>query len=427
MILSKNQLIIPSLLFVLFPFFYITGIAVVEFFFIFLLIFFIFKNDQKKLFIDKKFIFLLIFSAYISFNHVIQFEKYFEYSFIFHFRYPILSIMTLFFFKNLENYKIKNYFFFLGILFFSIIFFDSFIQFLLGKNLLGYEIINNRISSFFGEELVLGSFLIKILPFVIWYIYFFKINLKNNYFLISFFFSLYYITIFLSGGRTAFFLLLLFLLLLFIFLKSLRKIILVSSSILIVLLSLIFLSNLGRSTVFHRMLVKPFHQMTNEIYTQTKIDYEKKEDRVLKNNFMFFSKNHQGHYELALDLFFKKPIFGNGPKGFRYYCRSVNYSSEIGICTTHPHNTLIQILAELGLIGFLFYAYGIFFVIQNLFRCMIIKTVNNHKDLLVIASITILVNFFPFVPSGNFFNNWTSITSFYYIGIFLYSYKRIFS
>ena len=33
-----------------------------------------------------------------------------------------------------------------------------------GKNLLNYEIQSYRISGFFGEELILGSFILKILP-----------------------------------------------------------------------------------------------------------------------------------------------------------------------------------------------------------------------------------------------------------------------
>jgi len=51
----------------------------------------------------------------------------------------------------------------------------------------------------------------------------------------------------------------------------------------------------------------------------------------------------------------------------------------------------------------------------------------NEKNCFLIISKTLIINFFPFVPNGNFFNNWISITNFYYIGIYLYSYKRIFS
>ena len=42
-----------------------------------------------------------------------------------------------------------------------------------------------------------------------------------------------------------------------------------------------------------------------------------------------------------------------------------------------------------------------------------------------IVSIAIIVNFFPLVPSGNFFNNWISIISYYYIGIYIYSFRKV--
>ena len=50
---------------------------------------------------------------------------------------------------------------------------DAWLQFFLGRNLLGYEIIKNRISGVFGDDLILGSFLVRVLPFLVWLIFFF--------------------------------------------------------------------------------------------------------------------------------------------------------------------------------------------------------------------------------------------------------------
>ena len=58
---------------------------------------------------------------------------------------------------------------FLNFLFLSLIF-DLLLQFYSGRNILGNEIILNRISSFLGEELILGSFLVKILPIFLVYL-----------------------------------------------------------------------------------------------------------------------------------------------------------------------------------------------------------------------------------------------------------------
>ena len=81
-------------------------------------------------------------------------------------------------------------------LIFLFIFFDSLYQFIIGKNFFGNEIINERISSIFGNELILGSFLVKTLPIIIWLIFYFKLEIKENIFFLTFFFSLFLITIY---------------------------------------------------------------------------------------------------------------------------------------------------------------------------------------------------------------------------------------
>ena len=39
---------------------------------------------------------------------------------------------------------------------------------------------------------------------------------------------------------------------------------------------------------------------------------------------------------------------------FRQKCSDDRYNSGINSCTTHPHNFLLQVLSETGLIGLLF-------------------------------------------------------------------------
>ena len=147
-----------------------------------------------------------------------------------------------------------------------------------------------------------------------------------------------------------------FISLLFFLIQKFRSLLLKSISILIVFILVTSIFELGKSQPSKRLFFKTFNQLTNEIFIKKggeKIT-EIKKDKLAKN-LKIFSNDHNGHLKLAYDLFKKNTIFGVGPKGFRHYCRSVNYDSEIGICSTHPHNTLIQILAETGLIGFLFY------------------------------------------------------------------------
>ena len=50
-------------------------------------------------------------------------------------------------------------------------------------------------------------------------------------------------------------------------------------------------------------------------------------------------------------MFKDKPILGHGPKSFREKCSQLDYYS-VRSCSTHPHNTFIQLLSETGIIGF---------------------------------------------------------------------------
>ena len=427
----KNQFLYYFLF--LTPLLFILGIAVVELSTLFLTLFFLYKNKNFNYYKDKKFLFLLFFAAYIAINAFFQIYDNLKISSFFFFRFAILSLSIFFILdfltKNLKANKNKILFVF-GFVF-LFIFFDSGLQFFSGKNLFGFQILNQRISSVFGSELILGVFLLKLLPLFLYLFFYSNTKIEKNSFVLIFFFSLYFITIYIAGGRTAFFLMLMFIILIIFFIKNLRKIFSISILFLSIFIIFTFIFDLGKSNPSYRMFIKTFNQITNNIFAGGK-DISLKEvnniekDKIIKN-IKIFSTDHDGHYTLAYDLFKNNPIFGVGPKGFRYFCRSVEYDSPIGICSTHPHNFLIQILSETGLTGLFFYFYGLFFVIYKLFKVNLKNNPINEKNCFLVISIALIINFFPFVPNGNFFNNWISITSFYYIGIYLYSYKRIFS
>ena len=95
----------------------------------------------------------------------------------------------------------------------SLLIFDGYFQFIFGKNIIGLEQMRpDRLSSFFGDELILGSYLCKFLPLIL-YFYYQNIKIKKiklfNSIIIIFILPL----IFLSGERAAFFMSILFCLL----------------------------------------------------------------------------------------------------------------------------------------------------------------------------------------------------------------------
>ena len=149
---------------------------------------------------------------------------------------------------------------------------------------------------------------------------------------------------------------------------------------------------------------------------------------MIRDNILIFSKDHTGHFKLAFNLFKENPIFGVGPKGFRHHCRKIQYDSNIGICSTHPHNFLVQITSETGLVGFLIYLYVILFIIFKFNKIRLIdNSSHTNRQSLAIISIGLFINLFPFLPSGNFFNNWISIINYYYLGIYFYSYNKFYT
>jgi hypothetical protein len=413
-----------KILLFLIPVSFIIGIALTEFFVLLSIIFFIFLNKDKSIFKDSKIIFLLLFSLYIFLNSYFQItdrSKDLLLSSLFHFRFLIFSLSIFCFCKIFEDSK-ENIFFLLFIFSIFILLLDSIFQFFSGINFLGYEILSGRVSSFFEDELILGSFLVRLLPIIFWFIFFLRFDLKKNFFYLVVFFSLYFISIYLSGERTSFFLSSILIFSIFFVIKKLRSIL--TYSILIFTLFALCTSyfKIGSTDLVDRMFVKTFNQMTdNKIVTNknNKVNLEN-----ISKNLKIYSSDHEGHLKLAFKLFSENKIFGVGPRGFRYYCRGINYNSDEGVCSTHPHNILIQIVSELGLIGLFFYIVAGIFVLFNLFKLIFKREYGD--DYLSFYSITfgLIINLFPFIPGGDFFNNWISIVLYYNIGFYLYSYKK---
>ena len=85
-----------------------------------------------------------------------------------------------------------------------------------------------------------------------------------------------------------------------------------------------------------------------------------------------------------------------------------------------------KILSELGLAGILFYLFSIFFLVYKAINSYVVKNENLKNSSFCICSISLLILIFPFLPSGNFFNNWISIVNYYYIGFYIYFYNQIY-
>ena len=137
-------------------------------------------------------------------------------------------------------------------------------------------------------------------------------------------------------------------------------------------------------------------------------------------------------------IFKNNILFGSGPKTFRNECKK--YEQDIFItnkydnknevhkigCSTHPHNTYFQLLAETGFIGFSFLFSFYLYIIYKILNLYFIKfSLNqNSYNFNIFILFSFLINYFPFVPSGNYFNNWLDILYFLPLGFLLIDIKK---
>ena len=404
MSLSIN-LIINNLIYFI-PIFLVFSIFLAELFILFIFIIFItyqIKKKEYKIFFNKYFIFFFIFLCYLLINSIFSYDPNLSISkSLPYIRFGIL-FLAISYMLNFEDFK--NKFLKYILIFLTFICLDAIIQFLFGRNLLGFEAHVSRISSFFRDELVLGGFLLKMYPlFLISIIYFKKKNLLNPL-LITILILIYFFSIFLSGERTAFFnfIILNFILLIILYRSKYNKYL------------ILFLLTIP--AIF--ILIKNNNHHIAERYLSIKEIFNNKTPII-------FSETHENHYKSAFKIFKSYPIFGSGLKTFRYVCKKPQHNPNG--CTTHPHNIFMQFLSELGIIGIFFYLYALFYFGTRLFKLFLNRFNNNNLSnettILTIIITSIFMSLWPFSPSGNYFNNWMSILNFLPISFLIYFDKK---
>ena len=97
--------------------------------------------------------------------------------------YIRFGIFSLSFWHLLDKNILKIEYLFVSVLIcFSSLILDGYIQYIFGKNIFGYGLYNDyRVSSFFGSELILGSYLARFFPVLFGLFVFLDIKKKINY------------------------------------------------------------------------------------------------------------------------------------------------------------------------------------------------------------------------------------------------------
>ncbi len=336
-------------------------------------------------------IYCIIVSIFVAKNRMLSFE-----SSLFYFRIGIFACLIWYLID--QNKKILIYFYFALIVCFAVLIVDGYIQFFTGTNIVGFPKANGRISSFFGDELILGSYLSRLFP-LLFALFVLKKKKQIELYSISILFILVSGLIYISGERAAFFLFILSYIFMIIFLEKffkLKIILSVLSLILIVVLTFNF------STVKQRMLLSPVNTIKKSIFTP----------------------EHEILILTAYNMFLDKPIFGHGPKMFRVICKDEKYAAGITSCMTHPHNFYVQLLAESGIIGFSFlfstFAYVLYCAYRQ-FKSIVLRQKRYLTDYQVCLLAGILITVWPLTTNGNFFHNWLMIVYSLPVGFYLHS------
>jgi hypothetical protein len=81
---------------------------------------------------------------------------------LFYFRIGIFALLISFLIDH--NKKILDYFYYSFVITFFILIIDGYIQYFAGINIMGYKVQGIRVSAFFRDELILGSYLSRLFP-----------------------------------------------------------------------------------------------------------------------------------------------------------------------------------------------------------------------------------------------------------------------
>ena len=275
----------------------------------------------------------------------------------------------------------------------------------------------------FGDEWISGGYLKNFGIIAIMYIFFnYRNKLGKN---ISFIFlSLVFLTILISGEKMSLIIFSLFSL--FFFVVHFKNF-----KFQLIILIIFFLG------IFSFLSYNSPQFLSSDLNKYEKISYRYTHQFLEILGFTETSRNffsdtpHGIHFLTAYEIFKKKKYYGTGIKTFRIYCDYIdpkiieNYGAskkraKLFRCTSHPHNFILEILSETGLVGFFGYLVlmsSVFFKFNWNF--------NQNSNLNLPYLISFIFFIFPFATSGSFFNNYNSIILWIFLSFIFFKEKKI--
>ncbi len=391
------------------PFFLLTGSFLPDLFLsissvIFLYI--LYSNNERKYLFNYFTLFFLLFYLYLILSSIISDHTDFSLrSSTFYFRYGLFSLAVWYVIDKNPNF-IKNFLIAISISFLIAIL-DGYYQFYAGEHIFNNLKINDdRLSLPFNQKLVLGAYISRLFPLLLALLIIFFNQSKTLYVVIGILLILTDTLIYLTGERTALGLMMVSTLFILAFLNKFRVLRLVALLTSLFVIIIISFSN-------------PDIKQRNYDYTISQLGLSENSNKIY-----LLSPQHESHFKSAWLMFKDNKLFGVGPNNFRKFCSKDKYLINHLSCSTHPHNTYIQILAETGIIGISFIIFLMIYFFKKIlihFLSLFKIKFNSLSNYQVCIISCFALTLFPFLPTLNFFNNWINVIYFLPVGFYLQS------
>lgn len=413
---NRNEINFRHLLILIFPIALILGSAIVNIILLFASVIFIYdqfknKNIYNFSFLETWIKIFIIFWIYIVFNSLFSSDNFGA------FKNSFSQIRFLFFalyiYQNLNllTFRILIYIIVVCLCFVGI---DNNIQYFTGLDIFGYPAEQysfdvriydldkrhiysiGRLSGPFKDELISGAYLSKLSFIALIYIFIkFKTKSTLSKIIQILFFFLLLESIFITGER--------------------------SSSLIFITLSLIMIFynfNYKKSILY---LIILFGVLTLFIQQSKFLKYRINDTlHIVKD----YKNSSYGRLTTSATNLWRKNFFtGVGLKNYRIDCINIedpNPDHKYQYCSTHPHNTILELLSETGFIGTILF---LTFLISY-FRFVYSKLKKINDSNIKLFTFGLILNLFiiilPLMPAGSMFTTWNASFFWLIFGIILF-------
>ena len=388
---EKFTVIVSIILISLFPVILLLGSAALNSSIVIMNVFFlihIFNVKKFKIFNNDIFYFLFFLWVFLIINTLLNDNFELNYSRAFGFIRFILLIFLLSYFLSYKNFQFKKTIFNIWSIIFVIVSLDLFFEFIYGFNILGNKSpYDGRLVGFMGDQLKIGH----------WYLCFALVILSNFFRTNKFYFFLFLSILisFLIGERANF--IRLFLAILFFILLT-RQLSFKNLSFFILIFSVILL--VANYFVDTKNLEEFKERYTNQIVNVLKLkSFEK----------IHSSNEYTPMYLHAYYIFKDNKLLGVGLGSYLKESHE-NYKKDPShkingyeiLPNTHPHQHHLEILATLGLSGYIIILLFLFYFFYKSLHYYKI----NKNQINLTSFLFIFVFFIPLLPVGSFFTTY---------------------